>query len=142
MTALCVATSVGCSNRIVGNNITQANTWQGELGITGHLNNITIKNGSNITKLSVIGDANKVHVEDRVTLGKVEVWGQRNKIYIPDYLVIRESIVGNGSEVVRVHPGIDEPFESAFPPEPPLASDTTAPTPTTTESAGTLTLEN
>ena len=141
LTVAAVANCVGCSNRIVGNNITQANTWQGELGITGHLNDVTIKTGSNLTKLSVVGDANKIHVMERVTLGHVEVWGQRNKIYVPEYLVIRESVVGNGSEVIRVQPGAPRDFESAFPPEAPLSDSPDENTLPPSGNMGSLTLE-
>lgn len=97
----------GCwaNNRIVGHNIVQAGDWYGELGITGHLNQITIRPPSSLHRLSVIGDANIVHVLPHVTLGKVEVWGQNNKIYIPARLVIRSHVVGAGSEVVRLEPG-------------------------------------
>lgn len=96
----------GClsSNRIVGNNIVQAGDWYGELGIVGHLNQITIQAPSDLTKLSIIGDANIVHVEPHVTLGKVEVWGQRNKIYIPARLIVRTHIIGDGSEIIRLQP--------------------------------------
>ena len=101
----------GClaSNRIVGNNIVQAGDWYGELGITGHLNQITVQAPSDLTKLSVIGDANVVNVMPHVTLGKVEVWGQRNKIYIPARLIIRSHIIGDGSEIIRLQPGQTTP---------------------------------
>jgi hypothetical protein len=103
---LAIATA-GCSpnNRIVASNIVESNDWYGELGITGHLNQITVNAPSDITKLSIVGDANVVHVQPRVTLGKVEIFGERNQVFIPARLIIRSNIVGNGSEIIRLRPG-------------------------------------
>jgi len=114
----------GCvtGNRIVANKTVQSSRWYGELGITGHLNEITVQSGSNLTKLSIIGNFNTVHVMDHVRLGKVEIWGQDNKVYIPQGLLIRESIIGHGSEIVRVAPSEPQPRATpteTFQPEPP-----------------------
>jgi hypothetical protein len=115
-----LSTLAGCaSNRIVGNKIVRSSRWYGELGITGHLNEITIETGSNLTKLSVIGNYNNVHVLDGVPLGKIEIWGQQNKVYIPMGLTIRDNIVGHGSEIIRTTPGEQAPAPAPeFVPEP------------------------
>ncbi len=109
--ALLIAT--GCSNRIVGSELTEDGHWYGELGITGHTNNIIIRAPSELTKLSVIGDANRIFVEDRVTLGKIEVWGSDNTISIPERLVVRINQWGKRTRIVR-RPWGQSP-ESFFP---------------------------
>ncbi len=91
----------GCSNRIVGSELTEDGHWYGELGITGHTDNIIIRAPSELTKLSVIGDANRIFVEDRVTLGKIEVWGSDNVISIPQRLVVRINQWGKRTQIVR-----------------------------------------
>lgn len=119
---LCVvaAWAVGCSsNSIVGNNITMQRQWAGNVGVTGHLNQIRILDGSDLFRLSVIGDANRVYVEDRVTLGKVEVWGENNIIEVPARLRVRSSLVGRGSVIVRRGPGGERTIEGGTPAETP-----------------------
>lgn len=97
----------GCTstNRIVGREGVHAGDWYGELGITGHVNRVTIKSGSNLDKLSIIGDMNKVFVEDRVVLGKVEIWGENNEVLIPEWLIVRDYRVGKGNRILRRAPG-------------------------------------
>lgn len=108
------ACAVGCSsNSIVGNNISMQRTWSGNVGVTGHLNQIRILDGSDLFRLSIIGDANRVYVEDRVTLGKVEIWGQNNVVEVPARLNVRSSIVGKGSVIIRRGPGGERTIESA-----------------------------
>jgi hypothetical protein len=104
--ALTVLAATGCAsaNRIVGHNLKEVGQWYGELGVTGHLNEITIRSGSRLTKLSIIGDANHVVVEDQTTLGKIEVWGSNNTISIPEDLVVRVNQVGKGTQIVRRPP--------------------------------------
>lgn len=92
----------GCaSNAIVGHQLTQRDHWYGQLGITGHLNKVTVLRDSRLTRLSIIGDANTVTVEDDATLGKIEIWGQNNTVSIPASLVVRESVVGKGNQIIR-----------------------------------------
>ena len=110
---------LGCgSNRIVGHSLTQTGHWYGELGITGHLNNITVEKGSTLTKLSIIGDGNTVDIADGCTLGKIELWGDRNTVDIPGHLVVRVAEVGDGNKIIRrglnaasKPERIEEPFE-------------------------------
>lgn len=109
---LCLLTlglASGCinNNRIVASRVSQANTWYGELGITGHGNDITIQSGSDLTRLSIIGDFNKVRVEPRSTLGKIEIWGKDCKVYVPARMVIRKNVVGHGSEIIFYDPYAD-----------------------------------
>jgi hypothetical protein len=94
---------LGCGdNRLVGNRLTpREDRWFGELGVMGNLNELRVLSGSDLTYLKIVGDANKVYVEDDVTLGKVEIWGENNEVSVPDYLRVRESVVGNGSRVIR-----------------------------------------
>lgn len=98
---LLAVTGCTAANRIVGKNLTQVGQWYGELGISGHLNKITVRPPSQLTKLSIIGDANEVMIEDHVALGKIEIWGANNTISIPAQLVVRVNQVGDGSRVIR-----------------------------------------
>jgi hypothetical protein len=95
-------TVTGCaSNAIVGHRLTRESDWFGQLGVTGHLNKVTIRGVSRLTRLSVIGDANTIVVEDGATLGKIEIWGANNTISLPENLVIREAIMGKTNKLIR-----------------------------------------
>jgi hypothetical protein len=109
--AALVATGCTSSNRIVGDKMTHAGHWYGELGVTGHLNNVRVHSQSRLTKLSIIGDANKVMVEDDTTLGKIEVWGQNNTISVPEDLIVRVHEVGSGTQIIRRPAGSAPVFE-------------------------------
>ncbi len=110
--ALLLVPTVGCggANRIVGHELTERGNWFGGLGITGHLNKITIEGRSELHKLSIIGDGNEVRVEDGALLGKVEIWGQNNLVEVPSKLKVRINISGSGSRVVQRGPG-DSPAQ-------------------------------
>lgn len=99
----CLLACSGCTstNRIVGREGVHASDWYGELGVTGHVNQVTVKSGSRLDKLSIIGDMNKIFVEDRVVLAKVEVWGENNEISIPEWLIVRDYRVGKNNRIVR-----------------------------------------
>ena len=103
MVAVTSVVLLGCGdNRLVGSRLApRQDRWFGELGVIGNLNELRVLSGSDLTYLKIVGDANKVFVEDDVTLGKVEIWGENNEVSVPDYLRVRESIVGNGSRVIR-----------------------------------------
>ena len=113
MTAALLLTTTGClsSNRVVGNELTEIGRWYGELGITGHLNRITVQSRSCLTKLSIIGDANKVEIEDGVTLAKIEVWGENNVVTVAPHLIVRVNQVGDGNRVVRRAPASGAPAD-------------------------------
>lgn len=98
-----LSVSVGCgpSNRVVGDRLIKQEQYFGDLGVTGHLNEVTVLRGSDLVKLSVIGDANQVNIDEGVTLGKVEVWGSDNVISVPEHLVLRQSSVGNRTTILR-----------------------------------------
>jgi len=119
--ALLLATGCTSSNRIVADKLTQTGSWYGELGITGHLNNVNVKAPSRITKLSIIGDANKIHVDDDVTLGKIEIWGGNNIINLPPHLVVCINQVGKGNQVVRRATTAELEAQAAQPPVEPNA---------------------
>lgn len=104
LATLFLATGCTATHRIVGHNGVHVGDWYGELGITGHVNNVTIKSGSRLDKLSIIGDMNKVFVEDRVVLGKIEVWGENNEIQVPERLIVRDYRVGKGNQIIRREP--------------------------------------
>jgi len=92
----------GCaSNSIVGDELAHQDDWFGDLGITGHVNKVTVQGDSRLTRLSIIGDANTVVVDDGATLGKIEIFGENNSISVPAGLVVRESILGKGNEIIR-----------------------------------------
>gem|GEM_PF-4040822 len=96
---LCVAS--GCGNRIVGHQLERSSQFYVELGVTGHLNEVAVLDGSRVTKLSLFGSANVIDVADDVTLGKIEVWGNNNRVTIPDNLFVRVSEVGKGNQIIR-----------------------------------------
>jgi hypothetical protein len=128
LAATVLLAATGCtSNRIVGHRLTQVGSWFGELGITGHLNEITIQAPSRMTKLSIIGDANKIVIEDRSTLAKIEIWGENNTISIPQHLVVRVNQWGKGNQIIRrpteAQPAAEEPptETTAQAPAPPVA---------------------
>lgn len=102
--------STGCSgqNHLVGDRVQQTVHWNGDSGLTGHLNTITISGDSSIVKLSIIGDANKIFVEEGATVGLVEVWGSDNVISVPERLKVRESRVGARTVILRRPPGMDQ----------------------------------
>lgn len=112
LAAAVLAAVTGCAstNRIVGHKLKEAGQWYGELGITGHLNEVTVRSQSRLTTLSVIGDGNTVVVEERSTLAKIEIWGGNNMISIPDNLVVRVSQVGKGNQITRRKPGPAAPM--------------------------------
>lgn len=139
---------VGCgqSNRVVGSRLVKQEQYFGDLGVTGHLNQITVLRGSDLVKLSVIGDANQINIDEYVTLGKVEVWGSDNVISVPEHLVIRQSSVGNRTTILRrprgmavdarfapaekaKRPGVEAAEDSGRPARPPEGDGGTAPAP-------------
>jgi hypothetical protein len=124
----------GCGdNRMVGHRMVREDTWLGEFGVVGNLNEVRIRTGSNLTTLKIVGDANKIHVEDRVPVGKIEIWGENNEVSIPAYLRVRDAIVGKGNKIIRrgpeaVQPATPAPFEpAALPPEEPPVPQTGQP---------------
>jgi hypothetical protein len=112
LTAAVLVAVTGCAstNRIVGHKLKEVGHWYGELGITGHLNEVTVRSQSRLTTLSIIGDGNTVVVEDRSTLAKIEIWGGNNTISIPDNLVVRVSQVGKGNQIIRRKPEPSAPL--------------------------------
>lgn len=133
---LLAATGCTSANRIVGKNLTQVGHWYGELGISGHLNKITVQSQSRLTKLSILGDGNEVVIEDHVTLGKIEIWGANNTVSIPTQLVVCVNQVGDGSRVIRRPAEVDTAettveapadTEAAAEPTPEPAAETSPP---------------
>lgn len=127
LVAVSLLCSGGCGdNRMVGHRMVREDTWLGEFGVVGNLNEVRIRTGSNLTVLKIAGDANKIHVEERVPVGKIEIWGENNEVSIPDYLRVRTAIVGKGNKIIRRTPEATPPaaparFDtSTLPPEEPL----------------------
>lgn len=103
LTALAVfgAGLAGCAvNSIVADGSTRSGVMFGSLGIVGHNNNITSLDGSKLGRISIIGDGNTITVEDGVTLRKIEFWGTNNVVSVPANLVIQQSNVGNGNQII------------------------------------------
>ena len=105
-----VLLTTGCSgpNHIVGDRVKQTVHWNGDVGLTGNLNELTISGDSNIYTLSVIGHANRIFVEEGAPVGKVEIWGDDNIISVPERLKVRESRVGKRTVILRRPPGMDQ----------------------------------
>lgn len=130
--------SLGCAkNPIVGRGITMREQYFGDVGLTGHDQNITIARGSKVRKLSILGHNNSITVEDEVTIYRVEFWGSGNVLTLPEHLSVRIDNVGTNQIVRRPR----EPRASLYvpPAEPvtepvtPVPTDTyTRPTPETT----------
>ncbi len=91
----------GCAtSAIVASDSTGSGIRFGSLGIFGHNNNFTALDGSKLSRISVIGDGNTITVEDGATLRKIEFWGKNNVVSVPANLVIRQSNVGNGNQIM------------------------------------------
>lgn len=129
--SVAVLLSVGCTStqRIAQSNGSYEAKYFGELGVTGHVNTVTIQRGSKLDKLSIIGDGNKIFVDDHVVLAKIEIWGGDNEVSIPRTLIVREYIVGQRSAIVRrdvqapplqPQPGLEEIYAPAGTPAAPV----------------------
>ena len=101
--ALMVLASVsGCaSTALIGDKTTHTGRYHGSVGITGHLNELTIEPGSRLTKLSILGDGNVVHIDPDATLAKIDIFGGNNRIYVPENLIVRFDQVGRGNRIIR-----------------------------------------
>lgn len=92
---------VGCAvNSIVADGSTRTGVMFGSLGVVGHNNNLTALDGSKLGRISIIGDGNTITVEDGVTLRKIEFWGKNNVVSVPANLVIQQSSVGHGNQII------------------------------------------
>jgi hypothetical protein len=113
LAGLLVAAGTGCAaNPVVGTrgNV-QAQQYFGDVGVTGHNQNVTLLTGSRVRKLSILGDRNTVTVQDEVTIYRVEFWGSGNTISIPEHLSLRVDDIGN-NQILR------RPREVSMTPEP------------------------
>ena len=91
----------GCATTaIVANDSTGSGIRFGSLGIVGHNNNFTALDGSKLTHISIMGDGNTITVEDGATLRKIEFWGENNVVSVPANLVIGQSSVGDGNQII------------------------------------------
>jgi len=139
----------GCAvNATVGHQSTRSGVWFGDLGVTGHGNNLTVQRGSRLHKISFIGDNNTVTCEDDVLVSHIEFWGSNNTITIPAGLLIRVTEVGKGNTVIRrperwtrYEEGIGEPEQVTPPPAAPAPSVEPTPVPEETPPARTPTGE-
>lgn len=96
-----VLASTGCApNPLVGNSMVMSQQYFGDVGITGHGNNLTVLPGSRLHKLSLIGDNNTVTLQDDVTVWKIEFWGKGNTVSVPEYLSVRTNDVG-ANQIIR-----------------------------------------
>lgn len=100
MSLLMLAT--GCAETdIRGDQVKRSGDFYESLRFRGNGGQITISAKSRIDKLSIIGNDNTFVVEEGATLGKIEIWGQNNTVSIPDQLMVRESVIGEGSQIIR-----------------------------------------
>lgn len=104
--------TAGCaSTPLVGNGVSRADQFFGDVGITGSGSVVTILRGSRVNKLSILGNDCSVTVEDGVRLYKIEFWGKNNTVSIPEYLIVRTAEVGTNQIIRRpreVRPPADE----------------------------------
>ncbi len=97
----CLLATTGCAhNSIVASNMTRADRYYGNVGITRHSNNITIVRGSKVPKLSILGNNNTVTVEDGAWLQRIEFWGKGNIVSLPEHLAVRVTEVGD-NQIIR-----------------------------------------
>jgi hypothetical protein len=103
----------GCAhNSIVGDGSVRSDMFFGDVGITGDACDITVLDGSRVTKLSLIGNDNEVTVEQGVTLYQIEFWGRNNVVSIPEWLSVRATQVGTNRIVRRpLEPGMPAQWE-------------------------------
>lgn len=109
--AMLAAWSTGCARTsIAGHGNLRTNQFFGNLGITGDGNNVTIEDGSKVTKLSILGNNNTVTVEDGANLYRIEFWGKGNIVSVPEYLAIRATEVGT-NQIIRRKPEFETTSE-------------------------------
>jgi hypothetical protein len=100
MSLLMLAT--GCAETVIrGDQVKRSGDFYESLRFYTNGGQITISAKSRIDKLSIIGNDNTFVVEEGATLGKIEIWGQNNTVSIPDQLMVRESVIGEGSQIIR-----------------------------------------
>lgn len=112
----------GCaSTPLVGDGVSRADQFFGDVGITGSGSVVTILRGSKVNKLSIIGNDCSVTVEEGVRLYKIEFWGKNNTVSIPEYLGVRTAQVGTNQIIRRpreTRPPLDTPAWEPLPAEP------------------------
>jgi hypothetical protein len=109
--------NMGCApNPMVGHNMVMSQQYFGDVGITGHGNNLTVLPGSRLHKLSLIGDNNTITLQDDVTVWKIEFWGKGNTVSVPEYLSVRTNDVG-ANQIIR-RPYTSAPMPRTMEPAP------------------------
>jgi hypothetical protein len=90
----------GCSHTAIkGSGYRLAQVIHGTVGILGEDNQLTIREGSDVTKLSIIGEENRVVVEDGATLQKLEIVGEDNEVTCPEGLTVLYSSIGEDNRL-------------------------------------------
>lgn len=98
---LCLG-SLGCAhNAIVADGASRADTYFGDVGVTGNGTNVTILRYSRVSKLSLLGNNNVVTVEDGAAVRRIEFWGKGNTVSLPEDLVVRTTEVGRNQLLRR-----------------------------------------
>ncbi|MGB0715940.1 MAG: hypothetical protein ACPGXK_08680 [Phycisphaerae bacterium] len=96
-------TAVGCakSNPVAGHNLRLNQVYMGNMEISGNGNQIFVKKGSNIPKLSIAGDVNTVTFEDGALVNQIDIWGNSNTVSIPHDVTVTSSIMGQNQIIFR-----------------------------------------
>ncbi len=94
--------SVGCAhNAMDGNGSVWTGEYFGDVGLRGDNNQMTIRSGSRVWKLSIIGNKSNVMVEDGATVNRVEFIGRGNVVSLPENLIVRVTEIGNNQLIRR-----------------------------------------
>lgn len=97
--------SAGCAHTsITGSGGRYAYVLYGDVGITGEDNELTVKSGSEVHKLSIMGEDIRVIVEDGALLEKVEIVGEDNEVRYPAGMLIEYSELGESNRMISVEP--------------------------------------
>lgn len=96
-------TAVGCtrSNTIAGHNLRLDAVYMGNMEVAGNGNEVVVRDGSNVPKLSIAGDVNTVIFEDGAVVNQVDVWGNSNTVSVPADIKVISSVAGNNKVVFR-----------------------------------------
>jgi hypothetical protein len=92
--------AAGCSHTAIkGEGYRLAQVIHGTVGIMGEDNRLTIREGSDVIKLSIIGEENRVVVEDGATLRKLEIVGEDNEVTCPEGMSVIYSTIGEDNRL-------------------------------------------
>lgn len=73
--------------------------YYGELGLKGEDNELTLLDGTDLTKLSVMGKDNRVVVRPGANVMKVEIVGEDNRVECPAGMSVEYTEIGEDNEL-------------------------------------------